>query len=265
MRFCSLASGSSGNCILIGSENTSILVDAGVSGKKIEEGLNSIDMTLSDIDAIVVTHEHSDHIKGLGVLARRRGMRIFMTQGTADAVEKNTAVGKIPKELINPIVADMSFAVGDLVVRPFKISHDAAEPVGYAVECGKCHAAVATDMGCYTDYTVRQLKEADVLLLEANHDVRMLQAGPYPYPLKKRILSDVGHLSNESSGQLLGKVLSDHTKHVFLGHLSLENNYDRLAYETVCGEVTAGDNPYDSKDFPIEVAPRDRAGTPVFW
>ncbi|MEE3420209.1 MAG: MBL fold metallo-hydrolase [Lachnospiraceae bacterium] len=265
MKFCSIASGSSGNCIFAGSSHTSVLVDAGISGKKVEAGLNGLDMTTRDMDAILVTHEHSDHIKGLGVLARRYGLPIYATQGTIDAMEKMTTLGKIPEGLCHPIRAGEDFRIGDLTVKPFSISHDAADPVGYRIEHEGHKAAIATDMGCYDDAIIRMLSGLDVLLLESNHDVHMLEAGPYPYYLKRRILSDHGHLSNDAAGDLLGKILHDNIRHIFLGHLSQQNNYEALAYETVCSEVTMGDNPYSSKDFQISIAHRDRVSEPVVF
>ncbi|MDO4803290.1 MAG: MBL fold metallo-hydrolase [Lachnospiraceae bacterium] len=265
MRFCSICSGSSGNCIYIGSENTSVLVDVGISGIRVERGLNEIEMTTKDVDGILVTHEHSDHVKGLGVLARRYGIPIYGTEGTLAEIRKSTSIGKIPKGLLRTVKADEEFEIGDLSILPFEISHDAAEPVGYRVEHEGKKAAVATDMGCYSDYTVEHLKGLDVLLLESNHDVHMLQVGRYPYYLKMRILSEHGHLSNETSGQLLGKLLHDGVRHVFLGHLSQENNYEELAYQTVCNEVSYGDNPFKSDDFDITIAHRDRVSEAVNW
>jgi phosphoribosyl 1,2-cyclic phosphodiesterase len=257
MRLCSIASGSSGNCIYIGSSETSVLVDAGISGCRIENGLNSLEMKTGDMDAILLTHEHSDHVKGLGILARRYGIPIYGTKGTIDAVMGMTALGKIPEGLTHVIEADVPFAIGDLDVRPFAIPHDAAEPVGYRLEQEGKSAAVATDLGHFDSYIIDHLKNLDVLLLESNHDVRMLEAGRYPYYLKKRILSEKGHLSNESAGQLLCEVLHDGMKEIFLGHLSRENNYEALAFETVCTEVTMGDNPWRSNDFRISIAHRD--------
>lgn len=257
MKFCSISSGSSGNCIYLGSSSTSVLIDAGISGRKIEQGLNSLDLTTKDIDAILVTHEHADHIRGLGVLARRYGIPIYLTQGTMNAIRQMTMVGKIPDGIFHAVAADQEFELGDLTVRPFGISHDAAEPVGYRIGHNGKSAAVATDMGCYDDYTVKNLSGLDVLLLESNHDLHMLEAGRYPYYLKQRIMGEKGHLSNETAGQLLGKVLHEHIKKVFLGHLSHENNYEPLAFETVSDEVTMGDNPWKSKDFNISIAHRD--------
>lgn len=257
MKFCSIASGSSGNCIYAGSSASSVLIDAGLSGKRISTGLTGIDQSIEDIDGILVTHEHADHIKGVGVLARRYGIPIYATQGTLDALLSMTSVGKLPEGLLHAVVPDQEFVIGDLHVKPFRIPHDAAEPVGYRIcHNGKC-AAVATDMGCYDSYIVDALKGLDVLLLESNHDVRMLQAGPYPYYLKRRIMGEQGHLSNETAGQLLSMVLHDHIREIFLGHLSKENNYEQLAYETVRGEVTLSDTPYRADDFHIRIAHRD--------
>ena len=259
MRFCSIASGSSGNCIYIGSEQTHMLVDIGISGKKMEAGLNSIDLTGRDLDGILITHEHSDHIKGLGVIARRYGLPVYATEGTIDAMLESGSLGKLPEGIFHEIREDEPFHVKDLTINPFGIPHDAAQPVGYRVECGDSSVGIATDLGKYDEYIVENLQNLDALLLEANHDIRMLQVGRYPYYLKQRILGDRGHLSNENAGRLLCRLLHDNMKAIFLGHLSRENNYEELAYETVCSEVTLGDNPYKSKDFRIQVAHRDFA------
>lgn len=257
MRLCSIASGSSGNCIYVGSDNTNILIDTGISGKKVEFGLNSLDLSSKDLDGIFVTHEHSDHIKGLGVLARKCGVPIYATTGTIAAMEESGNLGKLPEGIFHPIEPDQDCEIGDLCVHPFKISHDAADPVGYRVSQGGKSIGIATDMGTYDDYTIAKLQGLDALLLEANHDVNMLQVGSYPYYLKRRILGNRGHLCNEAAGRLLCELLHDNMGPIFLGHLSKENNYEALAYETVCAEVTMGDNPYKAKDFLIQVASRD--------
>lgn len=263
MRLCSIASGSSGNCIYVGSDTTNLLIDTGISGKKVEFGLNGLDLTTKDLDGIFVTHEHSDHIKGLGVIARKCGVPIYATAGTIRAMEESQSLGKIPEGIFREVRQDETCTVGDLSVHPFRISHDAAEPVGYRVSHGGHSVGVATDMGVYDDYIVDQLTGLDALLLEANHDINMLQVGSYPYYLKRRILGERGHLSNESAGQLLCRLLHDNMKTILLGHLSKENNYEALAYETVCSEVTMGDNPYRAADFKITVAHRDRASDVV--
>ena len=242
MRFCSIASGSSGNCIYVGSDNTHVLVDIGISGKKMETGLNSLELTGRDLDGILITHEHSDHIKGLGVISRKYGIPIYATAGTVDAMVRTNALGKIPEGIFHEIQEDEPFMINDLMF------HSSLQQLSQFV---------ATDLGKYNDYIIENLQGLDALLLEANHDIRMLQVGKYPYYLKQRILGDRGHLSNENAGRLLCRLLHDNLKAIFLGHLSRENNYEELAYETVCSEVTLGDNPYKSKDFRIQVAKRD--------
>ena len=257
MRLCSIASGSSGNCIYVGSDNAHVLVDAGISGKRITQGLNSLDLTGEDTDGILVTHEHSDHIQGLGVIARKYHIPIYATGGTVDAMSRMKSLGKMPDGIFREIREDEPFVIKDMTINPFTISHDAVQPVGYRLECGEQSVGIATDLGKYNDYIIGHLQNLDALLLEANHDIRMLQVGKYPYYLKQRILGDRGHLSNENAGRLLCRLLHDNLKAVFLGHLSRENNYEELAYETVCSEVTLGDNPYKSRDFRIQVAKRD--------
>ena len=256
MRLCSIASGSSGNCIYAGTEATHVLVDAGISGKRVENGLKELGLCARDLDGILVTHEHNDHVSGLGVLSRRYGIPIYATAKTAYEIRGCKSLGAIPDGLFYEVRADEPFRIKDLTVNPMRISHDAADPVGYRFFYGNKRAAVCTDLGTYNDYTVECLKGMDVLLLEANHDVNMLQVGSYPYHLKQRILGNRGHLSNENSGRLLSRVLHDNLKKVVLGHLSHENNLPELAYETVRMEIDLADNPYRAGDFPIQVAKR---------
>ena len=265
MRICSIASGSSGNCIYIGSDNTHILIDCGISGKRIEQGIHDIGLDVNDISAVLVTHEHTDHIKGLGVMSRRYGLNIYTSAKTYQAILRTPGIGEIDPALLGEIGADKPFQIGDLMIRPFRISHDAADPLGFRVQCGKRSTAVATDMGTFDEYTIRQLLDLDTILIESNHDVNMLEVGRYPYPLKRRILSDRGHLSNEAAGLLLNEILHDNMKHIILGHLSAENNYPALAYETVCCEVTRADTPYKAADFDIRVAKRDEPGHLIEW
>lgn len=263
MDFCSIASGSSGNCIFAGTDQSGLLIDAGISGKQVEKGLNAIGRTAKELDGVLITHEHSDHIKGIGVLARKYGLQIYGTEGTLRAVKNCSSLGAIDEGLFHEICPDQRFSVGDMEVLPFRTSHDAADPVAYRVHSGEKSVAVVTDLGVYTDYIVDHLQGLDAILLEANHDLHMLQVGVYPYYLKRRIMGDRGHLSNENAGRLLCRILHDNLKKIYLGHLSKENNYDALAYETVCSEVTLGDNPYKAKDFLIEVARRDCVSEPV--
>lgn len=257
MRLVSIASGSSGNCIYVGSDNTHILVDAGISNKRIEQGLNEIGLKGSELSGIVITHEHSDHTKGLGVLARKHGVPIYSTKETLEEIRDMKYLGEYPLELLRAIQPDVDFMIGDLTVKPFRIDHDAANPVAYRIQYGHKSVAVATDMGHFNQYIIDHLQGLDALLLESNHDVNMLETGPYPYYLKRRILSDHGHLSNENAGRLLNCILHDNLKRILLGHLSKENNYEELAYETVKLEINQGDNGYRASDFSIVVAKRD--------
>ena len=256
MRMCSIASGSSGNCIYVGTEATNLLVDVGISCKRIVAGLNQIGLAAKDIDGILITHEHSDNISGLGVMCRKFGIPIYATSGTISAIKKVSNLGELDDSLFRVVKADEKFILKDITVNPMKISHDAAQPVAYRFQYGNKRMAVATDLGTYDDYTVESLRGLDTLLLEANHDINMLQVGPYPYALKQRILGKKGHLSNELSGRLLSRLLHDQLKSVFLGHLSKENNMAELAYETVRMEISMADNPYKPDDFPIFVAER---------
>ena len=239
MRLCSIASGSSGNCIYVGDDHTHLLVDTGISKKRIEEGLKELDIKGEELDGILITHEHIDHIQGLGVFSRRYEIPVYATKGTIEGIKSCRSLGSLPEGLLHPVEIDQGFALGGMEVRPFAISHDANEPSGFRIENGKKAVAVATDLGMYDGYTVENLK------------------GPYPYPLKRRVMGDKGHLSNEWSGRLLCDILHDGLQYVVLGHLSKENNYAELAYETVKLEVSMGDNPYRGEDIPMMVAKRD--------
>ena len=201
--------------------------------------------------------EHSDHIQGLGVFSRKYEVPVYATPGTIEGIRGCSSLGRIPEGLLHPIHTDSPFILGDVTVNPFAISHDANEPSGYRLECRGKSVAVATDLGKYDEYTVEHLTNLDAVLLEANHDIHMLEVGGYPYYLKQRILGDKGHLSNELSGRLLCDILHDNLKHIVLGHLSKENNYARLAYETVKLEVTLADNDYRGDELDMFVAERD--------
>ncbi len=265
MRICTIRSGSSGNCIYVGSSNTHLLIDAGISGKQIEAGLNEIGITPDDIDAVLVTHEHRDHINGLGVILRRHGFPVYTAAGTYEEILYGNEIGKIPEGLFNEISANNEFFIGDIKINPFSIMHDAADPLGFRFETGGNSFAVVTDLGCYDDYIVNQLEELDGVLIETNHDVHMLEAGAYPYYLKRRILGNKGHLSNETASALLQEILHDNMKNILLGHLSKENNYPALALQTVCAEITMGETPYKSGDFKIDIARRDAIGELIEW
>lgn len=237
MNLCSIASGSSGNCIYVGNDNTNILVDVGISAKRIEQGLVSIGIDPKTLHGILVTHEHSDHVSGIGVMARRYGIPIYGTAETINAILHTKNVGKIKEELFQLIEPDVDFMINDIKVQPFSISHDASNPVCYTFLHDGHKVGVATDLGTYSEYTVKNLSGCEAILLEANHDIHMLQVGGYPYVLKRRILGDKGHLSNDNSGRLICDIFHKGLKHIVLGHLSKENNYPDLAYETVKYEL----------------------------
>ncbi len=262
MELCSIASGSSGNCIYIGNGDTHLLVDVGISKKRIEAGLCGIEVDPNKLSGILITHEHSDHVSGLGVMSRKHRLPIYTTAETARRILSNTAAGGIDPDLFHPIVPGAAFFIGDIKVHSFSIPHDAANPVGYTFEADGKKVGVATDIGVVTDVIAEHLKGASALLLEANHDVHMLEAGTYPYQLKRRILGNRGHLSNENSGRLLAKIWSRELKHIFLGHLSEENNFPDLAYETVRVELLNAHQEFE-RYTSLSVASRSEACTPV--
>ena len=256
MRMMSIASGSSGNCIYIGTDNTHILVDVGISKKKIIEGLCKLDLTLDNIDAILVTHEHDDHIKGIGVVERQCITPIYGTGKTLDYISSYSSLGRLPEGIYHSLIPGEEFIIKDLCFKPVSTSHDALDPVAYVFSNGEKKVGVVTDLGVTNSDIVDNFTNLNTLLIEANHDVNMLMTGPYPYGLKQRILSDRGHLSNESCGRILGEIIGSNTENVILGHLSYENNFPDLAYETVRMEINLSDNNLKADDFNISVAKR---------
>lgn len=257
MRLLNIASGSSGNSTYIGNDDTHILVDAGISRKRIVSGLHEADLDLKDLSAILITHEHIDHIGGLGVLARSLDVPIFATAGTIAGIQKCRSLGSFNQDLLVPVEAGTDFSVGNITVTPLSISHDAADPVCFRFADDTAKAAIVTDLGEYDAQLEEQLQGLDMLMLEANHDIRMLEVGPYPYPVKQRILSRLGHLSNEASGKLLSDLLHDHIKQILLAHISRENNTRELAHMAVCAEIDMADNPYVAADFEVRTARPD--------
>ncbi|SHH82822.1 MBL fold metallo-hydrolase [Clostridium grantii] len=253
MVFCPLYSGSSGNSIFVSSEHTKILIDAGLPGKKIEMALNKINREASEIDAIFITHEHSDHIKGVGVLSRRYDIPIYANQCTWE--EMAGKLGNIKEKNIKIMDSDYVI-INDMKITKYNISHDAVEPVGYTVEAENKKICVATDLGYFSDEVKEAISGADIVLLESNHDVQMVKFGPYPYNLKRRILSDVGHLSNDDCGKAIVHIAKGNCKRIILGHLSKTNNHPQLAYETVLS-VLRENNVELNKDLCVDMAKRD--------
>lgn len=231
MIFCSLYSGSSGNSIFLSSNKTKILVDAGLPGKTIETGLKEINQDPNEIDGIFITHEHSDHVKGVGVLSRKYDIPIYVNEVTWNGM--CNSIGKIKDYNIKIIGNNKTVNIKDMDIVNFGIPHDAADPSGYAIYTEGKKACIATDLGNFTQEVKNNIIDADIVLIESNHDVEMLKVGPYPYVLKRRILSNIGHLSNEACGDAIVEITGDKPKRIVLGHLSKTNNYPDLAYQTV--------------------------------
>lgn len=231
VKFCSLSSGSSGNCQYIETDNTRILIDNGFSGKRVEELLKSIDVCPTTLDAILVTHEHIDHVKGVGVMSRRYDIPIYGNANTWSGMEKK--IGKIKEHNIRVFTTEEYLDINDLEINPIRIFHDANEPVGYILRNKDIKISVITDTGWVSENMKEKIKGSNLYLMESNHDVEMLNNGSYPWPLKQRILSTRGHLSNDDCGMTLCETLSGNGEVVLLGHLSKDNNSPTLAYQTV--------------------------------
>ncbi|MBQ1484194.1 MAG: MBL fold metallo-hydrolase [Eubacterium sp.] len=265
--FWSFGSGSSGNSYLIQTEDTSVLVDAGCSGKRIFTGLAERGLKPSDLDAVLITHEHEDHVRGLGMLIKRApGLTVKATRGTMSRIMPR--LGFVPEEdspraNAETVTVGEVFDVGSLRVRPFRLEHDAAEPCGYSFSSGGRMISVVTDTGRVTDDMILAVKESDLLVLEANYERNILLMGRYPYSLKMRILSDYGHVSNEDAAAVLAKVLRSREKDnmpVFaLAHLSKENNTPEMARMTV-SNILYEEGFREDRDFALKVFKRDEFG-----
>lgn len=233
IKFCSLYSGSSGNSIFIGCGKTKILIDAGLSGKKIKNALFSIDEDPSELCAILVTHEHIDHIRGVGVISREFNIPVYLNEGTLGALKERPDYIKTGN--IRVFSTGIDFDIGDIRVSSFRTPHDACESVGFNLYAGNRKITIATDIGCVSRSLLEMFYGSDLLFIEANHDVDMLKAGPYPWSLKMRILGDGGHLSNDAAGKVVAHLAERGTGKFILGHLSAKNNFPELAYMTVSG------------------------------
>ncbi|WP_042354553.1 MBL fold metallo-hydrolase [Bacillus rubiinfantis] len=227
LRYSILASGSTGNALYVESDEHSFLVDAGFSGKQMESLFQQIDRDISKLSAIFVTHEHSDHIKGIGVLARKYRLPVYANEKTWRAMEK--LVGVIPAEQKFIFNMESVKSFGCVDVESFGVSHDAAEPMFYTFHQSNKKLVLITDTGYVSDRMKGIISNADVYVFESNHDVQMLRMGRYPWNIKRRILSDVGHVSNEDAAIALSDVIGDQTKRVYLAHLSQDNNMKDLA------------------------------------
>jgi phosphoribosyl 1,2-cyclic phosphodiesterase len=254
--FCSLYSGSSGNSLLVETENTKLLIDAGVSSKKIETALNNLNIDPSSINGILITHEHSDHVQGLGTFAKKFDLSVFVNQKTLDAMPKQKE--KIPEKNIKKFTIEEKFEIGDMKIKPFAIPHDAANPCGFNVFKDNKKISIATDIGHMTNGILKNLEDSIFVLLESNYDPEVLKFSRYPYPLKSRIAGPNGHLSNELAGKTISHLLGSGLEQAMLGHLSKESNFPELAYKTVVDEIISSN--YSENSLKLSVASRDIPG-----
>lgn len=241
----------------VGTDRTKVLIDAGLSGKKIQDGLKETGINPIEIKAILITHEHDDHIKSAGILSRRFNIPIYANTNTWKAMI--VKIGDIKEENIRVFEGYKPFEIGDICVIPYSIPHDAADPCGYSFVNRKSKISIATDIGYASDIVKENIKDSDFILLESNHDIEMLKVGPYPYHLKRRILGSEGHLSNIDAGKTIVDILNSKIKKITLGHLSKTNNYPELALQTVISELRMN-GIVDGKDIDIDIAHRDRVG-----
>ena len=251
-----LASGSAGNCALLSDGETHVLLDAGISCRRIAAGLGALGLDLSALSGVLITHEHSDHISGLATLLKRHPLPVWASPGTGRQLCFRIAA---LDDVLRPVSPGASFSLGGLDIETFPISHDAAGPMGFALSSGGRKAAVVTDLGLVTPAVLEGMAGASLVLVEANHDEDWVRAGPYPYALKARILGDRGHLSNEAGGLLARAAVEGGARTVVLGHLSAQNNSPEHAYQTVSTLLEMG-GAHLGADVALSVAPRAALG-----
>lgn len=247
LKFCSLYSGSSGNSSLIQSENINILVDAGVSGKKTVDALASINVGIESISAILITHEHSDHTQSIATLSKKYNIPIYANKKTWEAMSDKKS--KILENNIFYFNNNKPFILNDLTIFPFDIPHDAANPCGFSISDSDSKVSIATDIGHMTDSILNNLKDSNFVLLESNYEPDVLKCSSYPFRLKQRIASPIGHLSNIEAGKTINYLSNNGVKNIMIGHLSNENNFPELAYKSVLEQI-------DDKNLNLNVASR---------
>ena len=247
-QFCSLYSGSSGNCSFVQTDTTKILIDAGQSAKKIEEGLNTININPSSIDGILITHEHVDHTKGLGLFSKKFNIPVYANCETWDAMPNQKE--KIEEENIKSFTFK-KFSIGDIDILPFSIPHDAANPCGFNIYHGNKKMSIATDLGHVDKEIMEHLSKSKFLLLEANYEPEVLRCSKYPFLLKRRIDGPNGHLSNNDAGIAISSLAKAGLNRVMLGHLSKENNFPELAYKSVVEKLIENNVPTDNINLSI--------------
>ena len=247
LKFCSLYSGSSGNSFFVQSDDINILVDAGVSGKKIVDGLASIGISIQNISAILVTHEHSDHTKSVATLSKKYNIPVYANKKTWNAMKDKKE--KISENNIFYFHNNQSFELANLTIYPFEIPHDAADPCGFNICDANSKICIATDIGHITPSILENLKHSNFILLESNYEPDVLKCSSYPYKLKERIISPLGHLSNIEAGKTINYLSDFGVKNIMLGHLSNENNFPELAYKSVLEQV-------ERQDLTLKIASR---------
>lgn len=259
LRFCPLFSGSSGNSVYIGDRSGGLLVDVGRSAKQTNNMLKEIGVEPEFIKGILLTHEHSDHVGGLSVFAAKHNIPVYASAGTLLALKTK---GILTSKHIDIALTDEKTVIGDLLVEPFKTSHDCADGRGYIItgSDGTTRAAVATDTGFVSTDMLSRLTGCKLAYIESNHDVRMLKSGPYPFTLQKRILSDIGHLSNDACADVLRALVNKGTTHFVLAHLSQENNTPALAYSTATAALNEM-GALENRDYILNIAdPENESG-----
>ena len=256
LQLCTLASGSSGNSLLVSDGATHILVDAGISCRRITTALKGLGVDPASLSAVLITHEHTDHISGLTTLTKQRKVPVYASRGTGRQLCYRIA---FLEEVLHPFTPGECFSIGSIDIETFPTPHDAAESTGYALSAGGRKAAVVTDLGHVTEAVEAGIRGANLLVAEANHDVEWLRSGPYPYFLKDRILGDRGHLSNEAGAALVCSAVSAGTSTVVLAHLSHENNTPERARQVV-GDSLTRMGAVPGRDVLLEVAPRSEPG-----
>jgi phosphoribosyl 1,2-cyclic phosphodiesterase len=257
--FYSLYSGSSGNSLLVQTENTNLLIDAGVSCKKIETALSNLHIEPTSLDGILITHEHIDHVQGLGTMSKKYNLPIYVNLETLDAMPKQK--DKISEKNIKTFKVSEQFMINDLTIKPFSIPHDAANPCGFGISKDTKKISIATDIGHITKDILKNLEGSLFVLLEANYDPNVLKCSKYPFSLKTRIAGPTGHLSNELAGKTLSHLLQSGLQGAMLGHLSKESNFPELAYKTVIDELLQ--NNYDENSLKLSVAKRDELSSQI--
>ena len=248
LQYCSLYSGSTGNSFLIKSLHTNILIDVGVSLKKLLDGLDNFNIDLNEIDAILITHEHTDHTKCLPMLTNKYNIPVYMTKKTFDALPSKEKINSNNIKFFN--ISD-ELKINDLKIFSFNVPHDAAEPCGFNIYNRNKKISIVTDLGYVDESLLNNLKDSSSIILESNYDPNVLRYSKYPYLLKKRISSNLGHLSNIEAGKTIAYLSNYGLKNAMLIHLSKENNFPELAYQTIIEELN------NQNDITLNVAPRD--------